>query len=79
MLSAIGSAARGGVLFKGGAYIEKMADIDAIAFDKTGTLTVGRPVVTNVHPLTGHTAEELLLLAASAETAERASYRSRHH
>ena len=67
VLSAIGSAARGGVLFKGGAYIERMAAIDAVAFDKTGTLTVGRPVVTNVHPLTGHTAEDLLVLAGSAE------------
>ncbi len=67
VLSAIGSAARGGVLFKGGAYIERMAAIDAIAFDKTGTLTVGRPVVTNVHPLTGHSAEDLLVLAGSAE------------
>jgi Cd2+/Zn2+-exporting ATPase len=39
-----------------------------MAFDKTGTLTPGRPVVTNVHPLTGHSADEVLRMAASAET-----------
>ncbi|MCB0044034.1 MAG: cadmium-translocating P-type ATPase [Caldilineaceae bacterium] len=68
VLSAIAAAARGGVLFKGGAYIQKLADINMLAFDKTGTLTVGRPVVTNLHPMTGHTTEELLRLAGSAET-----------
>ncbi len=68
VLSAIAAGARNGVLFKGGAYLEKIAEITTVAFDKTGTLTPGRPVVTNVHPLTGHTAEELLKLAASAET-----------
>lgn len=67
-LSAIAAAARNGVLFKGGAYLELLASTDAVAFDKTGTLTPGKPVVTNVHPLTGHTAENLLRMAASAET-----------
>ena len=38
-----------------------------IAFDKTGTLTPGRPVVTNIHPLTGHSETNLLRVAASAE------------
>ena len=39
-----------------------------MAFDKTGTLTPGRPVVTNIHPLAGHTENGLLAIAASAET-----------
>jgi Cd2+/Zn2+-exporting ATPase len=68
VLSAIAAGARNGVLFKGGAYLEKIAEVTTVAFDKTGTLTPGRPVVTNVHPLTGHSSEELLRLAASAET-----------
>lgn len=67
VLSAIAAAARGGVLFKGGAYLEKVAEIKTVAFDKTGTLTHGKPMVTNVHPLTGYTKEELLQMAASAE------------
>lgn len=67
-LSAIAAAARQGVLFKGGAYLELLGQVDTMAFDKTGTLTPGRPVVTNVHPLTGHSADELLRMAASAET-----------
>lgn len=67
ILSAIAAAARGGVLFKGGAYLEKAAHISIVAFDKTGTLTHGKPVVTNLHPLSGHSREDLLRLAGSAE------------
>jgi Cd2+/Zn2+-exporting ATPase len=67
-LSAIAAAARYDVLFKGGAYLELLGKTDAVVFDKTGTLTMGRTVVTNLHPLTNHTAENLLRMAASAET-----------
>ncbi|MCB0109622.1 MAG: cadmium-translocating P-type ATPase [Caldilineaceae bacterium] len=67
VLSAIAAGARGGVLFKGGAYLEKVAEISVVAFDKTGTLTHGKPVVTDVHPLNSYTNEDVLRLAGSAE------------
>lgn len=67
VLSAIAAAARGGVLFKGGAYLEKLAAVTTVAFDKTGTLTTGRAAVTDLRPLNGYTEHTLLRSAASAE------------
>jgi len=48
ILSALSAAARGGVLFKGGAALETLAAVDIFAFDKTGTLTTGRAEVTGI-------------------------------
>lgn len=76
ILSAIGGAARRGVLFKGGAHLERAAGINAIAFDKTGTLTEGKPRVTDLALSSGlfpvgedlpHEVLELLALAAAIE------------
>jgi len=68
IVAALASAARNGVLIKGGLYIEIPARLRAIAIDKTGTLTQGRPEVQQVVPLNGHTAEELLARAAAVES-----------
>jgi Cd2+/Zn2+-exporting ATPase len=67
MASSITSAARNGVLIKGGAYVERLEDIDTIAFDKTGTLTEGRLVVTDVIALEDHSREDVLGIASSLE------------
>jgi len=57
-LSAIGGAARKGVLFKGGMHLENMAKIKILAFDKTGTLTRGEPEVTEILCLSGDREED---------------------
>lgn len=48
ILSALSAAARGGVLFKGGAALETLAEVKSFAFDKTGTLTTGRAEVETI-------------------------------
>ncbi|MCH4540617.1 heavy metal translocating P-type ATPase [Ochrobactrum sp. A-1] len=62
ILSALSAAARGGVLFKGGAALETLAAVDSFAFDKTGTLTTGRAAVTQVVALDGDEERFLSLL-----------------
>ena len=63
----IDRAARGGILIKGGQYLEKLSSIDTVVFDKTGTLTTGKPEVTDVIPNDRYNEFELLQLASSAE------------
>ncbi|WP_295559517.1 heavy metal translocating P-type ATPase [uncultured Hyphomicrobium sp.] len=67
VLSGIARAARGGVLIKGGAPLEELGSLDAIAFDKTGTLTEGRPRITDIVPVANATESELLATAVAVE------------
>jgi Cd2+/Zn2+-exporting ATPase len=67
IVAALATAARHGVLVKGGVYIEAPARLAALAMDKTGTLTEGRPAVVDVVPLSGHNEAELLERAAALE------------
>jgi heavy metal translocating P-type ATPase len=70
ILSALSAAARGGVLFKGGAALETLAAVDTFAFDKTGTLTTGRAAVTGVVALDGNETRFLSLLAGLEDQSE---------
>ena len=78
VLSAIGGAARLGILIKGGSHLESAARIETVAIDKTGTLTLGKPALTAILTLAGSheitsakplppEAAELLRLAAGLE------------
>jgi Cd2+/Zn2+-exporting ATPase len=68
LLSGIANAARQGVLFKGGAYLEALSQMKVVAFDKTGTLTYGKPELNDLLPVAGVSEHELLEAAARAET-----------
>lgn len=67
IVSGLASAARRGILVKGGEFLELGRDLKGIAFDKTGTLTEARPRVTDVIALDGMPEEDLLHLAAAVE------------
>lgn len=61
-------AARAGVLIKDRLALESMRTVDTVLFDKTGTLTKGEPTVTKVQAVTGFTVDQVLTLAAAAES-----------
>ncbi|MEX2640506.1 MAG: heavy metal translocating P-type ATPase [Balneolales bacterium] len=67
VLSGVARAARMGVLVKGGAPLEELGRLRAMAFDKTGTLTAGRPRITDVITADGVNEQTLLSIAVSIE------------
>ncbi|WP_157404589.1 heavy metal translocating P-type ATPase [Alkalihalobacillus shacheensis] len=68
IITAIGNAAKNGVLIKGGVYLEEAGTLKAIAFDKTGTLTKGVPVVTDFSVLNDTDEQGLLSIVTALES-----------
>lgn len=66
IVTAIGNAAKNGVLIKGGIHLEEAGALKAIAFDKTGTLTKGIPAVTDIVTYNGNE-QELMRITAAIE------------
>jgi Cd2+/Zn2+-exporting ATPase len=67
IVAALASAAKHGVLIKGGLYVEIPSRLKAIALDKTGTITQGKPTVVEIVPMNGHDETELLIRAGALE------------
>jgi len=67
VVAGLGSAAKRGVLIKGGIYLEAAGRLTTALLDKTGTLTVGKPQVTDIDAYSDHSEDEILLFAAIAE------------
>ena len=70
--AAISTAARNGVLIKGGGSLQALTEADTLILDKTGTLTEGKPRVTSIATVSSeYSREEILALAAAAEETSR--------
>ena len=68
IVSGLTTLARRGVLIKGGAFLEAVGKLRALAVDKTGTITQGRPQVAEVIPWNGTSEDDLLRWAAAIDT-----------
>lgn len=63
-----GKAAENGILVRGGDALEMVRKIDTVLLDKTGTITRGKPEVTSVSLLSDYSEEDVLRIAAAAES-----------
>ncbi len=68
LITGIGRGAQAGVLVKDAAALERLVAATTVCIDKTGTLTEGKPRVVSIHPENGTTENDLLALAAAAES-----------
>ena len=69
LIAGVSRAARLGILVKGGAALEALANTHTVMFDKTGTLTVGGARLVAIETASGYEADEILRLTASLEQA----------
>lgn len=68
VVSGLAAAARRGILIKGGVYLEEGRKLRILALDKTGTITEGRPRLTDIMPLDGRPAVEVMRIAAALDS-----------
>jgi len=67
LMVGVGKGAELGILIRSGEVLERVEHLTTVVFDTTGTLTLGKPIVTDLVPLAGQSAEQLLQLAASLD------------
>ncbi len=67
IVAGLSALARRGVLVKGGAHLETIGRLKALALDKTGTITEGKPKVQGVEPVGSAPASEILRIAAAID------------
>lgn len=68
ILAAIAAGARQGILFRGGAAVERLSGVNTICFDKTGTLTSGEPVVASLEVIPAQNRSKTLSALLSIES-----------
>jgi Cd2+/Zn2+-exporting ATPase len=68
ILASIARGARSGILFRGGAAVERLADVDVVALDKTGTLTTGELTVERIESFPTGREREVLEMAGALES-----------
>jgi Zn2+/Cd2+-exporting ATPase len=68
IVSGLTAMARRGVLIKGGAFLEAIGKLRALALDKTGTITEGKPRVRKVHPINTTTEDQVVRIAAAIDS-----------